>query len=843
MTEGSCHLGSSAYHNCDFVKISSPFVCKVIRHIRELEAKTELWFRQFTASVHSETQEISQSSENANGNAERYVTPAKNKTMQTLSSDQTSPNLCVKGFGLDGTEHDQTTTLHEQAREVLSEIIDLMKQLEAECQKTNDALKTERERVATLGNKIDQLSLWWLQELPEAVQKEYEVCSQDLSELQWHVEVKAYHLKNLQNQVTDADILNRRLQEEINLMKKLEYQLEEKLDFEQNIINDIVPNQREVTEIFNKFDLDLNKAQQDFDDTSTKAQLQQKAMHEELASIGSKTTELHKDIINAKARFNVYTTRESEAQDQLVEAEKLYNQLINASTGLEQQKSIRVDNVKRLKIKYAEKQTAISILTESCSELTQTLKDRTRIGNSELSEQQKELDRKLNELKHLENKNKELELEIEIFNNDIKESRQERNKMKKEIRQIQEALKINNGKLNTMKKQLTQVERTQNAVRAKLLMLTKTLADQEDQLKGEIGKLKKKIKEVMVLRTKLQAKAKQEAEGLVRVKNSANKKKESVLKKVTQAEKIVEDIEVSFKELQARHQNDNETFMTLSKKLNEFEENQQSITENLETEKKDLQKQLTDGQKEYLDSFNQLNDTLRRNERMQEDFLQKQTLKTILLKEIEKYKNSIAELQPVLDVVEFKHSNAANIITKFKTELEMANKRKARMEEEHRKLIRDRKEKRQEVRVKLALALMENANRTEEYQQLQHTYAGTKNKLADIYDDRQKTEVRIKDYLQLSALQTRMHKALVDYSKQRGLYSQAGLAVSQALSRDNAQKIIAVQGEMSKSIQRISAFLQSLADSCETKEDTANKQCNQDGVIKDKKSHAVQITV
>ncbi|XP_067887877.1 coiled-coil domain-containing protein 178 isoform X12 [Heterodontus francisci] len=744
MTEGSCHLGSSAYHNCDFVKISSPFVCKVIRHIRELEAKTELWFRQFTASVHSETQEISQSSENANGNAERYVTPAKNKTMQTLSSDQTSPNLCVKGFGLDGTEHDQTTTLHEQAREVLSEIIDLMKQLEAECQKTNDALKTERERVATLGNKIDQLSLWWLQELPEAVQKEYEVCSQDLSELQWHVEVKAYHLKNLQNQVTDADILNRRLQEEINLMKKLEYQLEEKLDFEQNIINDIVPNQREV---------------------------------------------------------------------------------------------------KRLKIKYAEKQTAISILTESCSELTQTLKDRTRIGNSELSEQQKELDRKLNELKHLENKNKELELEIEIFNNDIKESRQERNKMKKEIRQIQEALKINNGKLNTMKKQLTQVERTQNAVRAKLLMLTKTLADQEDQLKGEIGKLKKKIKEVMVLRTKLQAKAKQEAEGLVRVKNSANKKKESVLKKVTQAEKIVEDIEVSFKELQARHQNDNETFMTLSKKLNEFEENQQSITENLETEKKDLQKQLTDGQKEYLDSFNQLNDTLRRNERMQEDFLQKQTLKTILLKEIEKYKNSIAELQPVLDVVEFKHSNAANIITKFKTELEMANKRKARMEEEHRKLIRDRKEKRQEVRVKLALALMENANRTEEYQQLQHTYAGTKNKLADIYDDRQKTEVRIKDYLQLSALQTRMHKALVDYSKQRGLYSQAGLAVSQALSRDNAQKIIAVQGEMSKSIQRISAFLQSLADSCETKEDTANKQCNQDGVIKDKKSHAVQITV
>lgn len=38
-----------------------------------------------------------------------------------------------------------------------------------------------------------------------------------------------------------------------------------------------------------------------------------------------------------------------------------------------------------------------------------------------------------------------------------------------------------------------------------------------------------------------------------------------------------------------------------------------------------------------------------------------------------------------------------------------------------------------------------------------------------------------------------MHRALVEFFKQRGLYNQAGLAHFQAASQENAQKILAVQ--------------------------------------------------
>ncbi|XP_069777726.1 coiled-coil domain-containing protein 178 isoform X2 [Narcine bancroftii] len=826
--EVSWQLQSSTCHHYDWVKTSLPFICKVIHHVHELEEKTEIWFRQFTASVKSETQARNQSSDKLNENSQ---------------SDLTFTNPCIRDVHFERTEHDQTTTLHEQARMVLSEITGLMEQLETECQKTNEGLKMERERVTTLEKNIDQLSLWWMKELPEAVQKEYEVYSQEIYELELHVESKTSHLQKLQNQVNNASILNQRMQEEINLVKKLEDHLKEKLDLERKTINDIVPNQKELTEIYKKVGSDLKKVQLDFDDLTTEAWFEQNTMHKELLSIENKTAQLNKDIIRGKTMFEMYTTQEQKIRDQLGEAEKSYESLTNELIDLEVEKNVNENKIKQLKPEVANKYAEITILRKSCIQIEQTIEDETQIGNSELSHQQKELDRKLQELMNLESINKELELDIEIFNSNIKESRQARSKMRKEMRQIQKAVKLNSDKLTSMKKQLSQVEKTLNAVRTKLVTLKKTISDQEDQLKDQTVKLKKKIKDEMIQLTKLQDKVKLDAAELTQFKENSNKKKKRALNKVVQVEKVVENIETKFKELEALYLNLHEVFLMLNNKLNELKESQESLTKHHENEKRDLQNELTDDQNEYLDCFNLLNYILRNMDTLQENILQKQTLRTMLLKDTEKYKNIIEDLQSILDLVEFKHSSATNLISNFKSELAFAEKRLTIMEEGDRKLLHERREKRKEVRAMLASALIENGNRTAEYKQLQGTYLDTKSKLADTYYERLKTEECIKDYLQLSALHTRMHKALVDYSRQRGLYSQAELATFQALSRENAQKIIAVQGEMSKSIQRMSTFLQSLTDTCEPKEDTENKQCNQGGIIKDKKCHAVQVMV
>ncbi|XP_069777729.1 coiled-coil domain-containing protein 178 isoform X5 [Narcine bancroftii] len=682
--EVSWQLQSSTCHHYDWVKTSLPFICKVIHHVHELEEKTEIWFRQFTASVKSETQARNQSSDKLNENSQ---------------SDLTFTNPCIRDVHFERTEHDQTTTLHEQARMVLSEITGLMEQLETECQKTNEGLKMERERVTTLEKNIDQLSLWWMKELPEAVQKEYEVYSQEIYELELHVESKTSHLQKLQNQVNNASILNQRMQEEINLVKKLEDHLKEKLDLERKTINDIVPNQKELTEIYKKVGSDLKKVQLDFDDLTTEAWFEQNTMHKELLSIENKTAQLNKDIIRGKTMFEMYTTQEQKIRDQLGEAEKSYESLTNELIDLEVEKNVNENKIKQLKPEVANKYAEITILRKSCIQIEQTIEDETQIGNSELSHQQKELDRKLQELMNLESINKELELDIEIFNSNIKESRQARSKMRKEMRQIQKAVKLNSDKLTSMKKQLSQVEKTLNAVRTKLVTLKKTISDQEDQLKDQTVKLKKKIKDEMIQLTKLQDKVKLDAAELTQFKENSNKKKKRALNKVVQVEKVVENIETKFKELEALYLNLHEVFLMLNNKLNELKESQESLTKHHENEKRDLQNELTDDQNEYLDCFNLLNYILRNMDTLQENILQKQTLRTMLLKDTEKYKNIIEDLQSILDLVEFKHSSATNLISNFKSELAFAEKRLTIMEEGDRKLLHERREKRKEVRI------------------------------------------------------------------------------------------------------------------------------------------------
>uniref|UniRef100_A0A3B5AK25 Si:dkeyp-7a3.1 n=1 Tax=Stegastes partitus TaxID=144197 RepID=A0A3B5AK25_9TELE len=85
------------------------------------------------------------------------------------------------------------------------------------------------------------------------------------------------------------------------------------------------------------------------------------------------------------------------------------------------------------------------------------------------------------------------------------------------------------------------------------------------------------------------------------------------------------------------------------------------------------------------------------------------------------------------------------------------------------------------------------------------------------------------DYTQLSLLQKRMHKALVKYSEQRSLYSQAELDRCQALSQETDQKIKTAQEGLSEEIQLISALLQSLTDDSTTTDDAGvNKQASPD---------------
>ncbi|NXW04345.1 CC178 protein, partial [Fregetta grallaria] len=209
--------------SCAFVNTPLPCINKVISHIQELELKMEKCFQQVHLWLKM-----------ANIFLNLCVSSVKLKDTYILNVIFfTIKSSCLQEGG-------KILTLKQQTEALLLEVIELIKWLEADREKAEKALELEKQRRKKLGLKIDCMSLWRLQQLPAAVQKEYDMCVQDTLELQWHFDCKSHQLRQVQNQILKTETVNRKIQEDIDFMKKHSPLLEEKLNLEGEAVKDVL---------------------------------------------------------------------------------------------------------------------------------------------------------------------------------------------------------------------------------------------------------------------------------------------------------------------------------------------------------------------------------------------------------------------------------------------------------------------------------------------------------------------------------------------------------------------------------------------------------------------------
>ncbi|KAM6103919.1 coiled-coil domain-containing protein 178 isoform 1-T1 [Theristicus caerulescens] len=164
----------------------------------------------------------------------------------------------------DSTEPSQvgkTLTLKQETETLLLEVTELIKWLEADREEAEKALELEKERRKKLGMKIDCVSLWRLQQLPAAVQKEYKMCVQDTLELQWHFDCKTCQLQQVQNQILKTETVNRKIQEDTDFMKKHSPLLEEKLNLEGEAVKDVLLAYEKTSKVYSDVHCELMEIQ------------------------------------------------------------------------------------------------------------------------------------------------------------------------------------------------------------------------------------------------------------------------------------------------------------------------------------------------------------------------------------------------------------------------------------------------------------------------------------------------------------------------------------------------------------------------------------------------------
>ncbi|XP_052644524.1 coiled-coil domain-containing protein 178 isoform X2 [Harpia harpyja] len=546
-------------------------------------------------------------------------------------------------------EDGKTLTLKQETEALLLEVTELIKRLEADREEAEKALELEKQQRKKLGMKIDCMSLWRLQQLPAAVQKEYETCVQDTLELQWHFDCKSHQLRQVQNQILKIETVNRKIQEDIDFMKKHSPLVEEKLNLEGEAVKDALLAYEKTSKIYSDVRCELMEIQRTIKRIDEESEKKIQSMYEKIEYAEMLSSQYKNKLKHSEFIWTEYCMKLKETEEKIIKDEKHLEELVEQKAEIQEDAKCWNSKIEDLNNKIAAQGDESVKISDAYSEVIKAVEELKSTKESDLQN------------------------------------------IKQKILNINEALD--------------------------------SLKCENEELEGE------------------------NEEFLQKFGNSSRKKK--------------------------AYQSEVET---ICKSMCKIEQQIERLNEDL------CNAELSYSEKK----------------RKYEDLKKTKTAEEI------SYKNSEWNLK---------------------------------------KEIQDQKGVWKATQAALEQIMKENLWLAQEYQIFQNYYLNSKEDLTELYDNRIRVEAAIRDHQQLRALQRRLRGALVARWSRRGLSIQAGLARIQAASQENAQKILAVQGELSKAIQHITAFLRSLTDGSPTTDNNANNQCILDAETKDKKSHTVQITV
>ncbi|XP_063779738.1 coiled-coil domain-containing protein 178 isoform X2 [Pseudophryne corroboree] len=812
--------------SCELVNTPLPCVNKAIHHIEKLEVKIKEWFLQNEGIPQKKSIKWASSESGIDG-------------VRDITAESTV--LHITGVGL--IDKGEDFPLKQYTEDVISEVIQLIWRLEVDHQEAEEALKLEKKRKQGLTTQIDTLSQWKLSTLPEAVQKEYDACAEDLSELQWHVFCKKQELENAQDKAAKTEAVNVKLKKEIDFIRKQRPLLEQKLNHEGDATSRIQQAQSEATRLLNAAEVKLEASRMSFEKVTAEANRERSDMAAKVGEVKRTLQVCRGNLQNAE---NIWTECTSDLLDtdrKIEDGKMLYSELLNEKQQVTESETSWNQQVTDLKYELDDQEKKYTDLTNIYSRLSQEMEIMEADFQTRLSDLEQQLHEKLHTLRDLEYENKTLTLENEDISTKISNSYRMRSKLEADIQRMQKSLVRKEEQTNDVLKELAKVSVQHTASKAKLIELEEQLSKEETRLKALVDTLRKRIieevKSGQVTLARINAMMAERQQ-----KQEENRKiKAELVKKVEEVEQPLAQLEAELIKLTHLYNKKSEELRMVRQQKQQCDKEFSLESQELEHQKKNLQQQLHTTQMQISEVSGQLKNTMEHTEKCQKSTCDLIQYGNIIGNTIKATENAIAKLQQNSNIQELKLNNVKDTSEYLLKEIDMSTQHMNARKRDYDLQMKIRQEAQKQSLGALQAALDENAALVKEYQTLQTSYLDEKDKQLGIFESRLSMEATVRDYLQISVLQSRMHQALVEFFKQQGLYNQAGLARFQAASQENAQKILDVQEEMSKTIQHISAFLTSVTDGSPREDSKENKQSIWHAETKDRESHTVHITV
>lgn len=803
--------------SCELTKASSPCVNKAVSHLELLQNVIEDWFKrkeEETSREPSVEREPSKKELRFSRDATfRTIHSAGSSRYSARTVEQAPSGLSIQGVGMtrdeqeDGVESSKSVPFLG-AEDVIDEVMTLLARLENDRQETDAAHEREKERVMRLASKIDSHCQRRITELPAVVQKEHEESIMDLNELQWHVSYSSRNEERIKGRVDIAEVLNKRLKEDIEFVKKHIPLVEEKLELELEAMSKIRNAQTDTDQELDVTITRQNKTEAKSNEAIQKAETERGHIKHELDTVKDALSNINEELSEAKMTFNAYSHQINDMQQQLKDNEQELKVLAVKNENAKVAEEMQGAKVRDIQSKIMETESDHAKLEAENQQLTNELNARkTQYGNT-IRELELAIKGRDNKLRLVSRKNQEVEMEVQDLMDKMSDCQRQKVSDEKNVARIHKEMQKVQQQMNVTIDEYSRVAGINVNIRETLVNEQEKTFKMEESLKITAETLKRQVKDEVHTRTVMASRITADTRDLQKSrvevrekKNKAAKVADEVLTAVTGVRQKVETLRGAKKE---KVQKKRELSARREETVKQKEESTKRFNERLE-QIGPHHRQLTD---ELLTVNKRLDHIEWKSDVMTNKMGDMDKSQGLMDRLVNNTTDAIVKLEDDFKEVNIQLEAQQKMEDSLRIQYNEVLGRVRSNEASHRTLIEERKKVLRELENQKTKSIKENTELASRYRTSQNDYMTLKDKLMNNYEDRVKVENAIKDSRQLQALQVRMHSAMLEYYKYRGLYNTSELARMEDLSFSNSKKVTDLQENMDQALKNITNFLQ-----------------------------------
>ncbi|XP_027877273.1 coiled-coil domain-containing protein 178 isoform X1 [Xiphophorus couchianus] len=806
---------------CALLNTPSPCASSAICHIQDIRSRLKIWFQKPRICRPEIDPDNPQNSETVR---------LQGLSLKVLDSDST--DLYVEGIAITARGY-QKSPLQKKIEDVLSEVMHLVERLEADRQFAEEALQKEKRIRSALVSKTDGISLWKLSEHPAIIQKEHEACSRDIAELKWQLKLENQKVDEVQEKLLQAELLNQKLQEDIEFARNQIPIVTENIDRQKGVIHLLGIAQAEADDIQASTKQDLLQIEMELRKMETEADLERMAhehRHEEkLHELDDRLKELNRLKMHKKNLL----TGIKKTKETILHKEKKQRELVTRLPEIAKLEKMEEDKISHLNLEIENKVKINQQLGGKLMSIKAKYETRNSICKAELTFTTAHLHSRNEALEALLKENKDYEQKIDDYKTKICKSEKDVKQMRAETKLMLQKITDDDEHWEKAKEELTEVTEQNSNAKAKLdfqeslivkedhdaMIFIESLRKELTHRLSTIENLKRQVAEINLELKEHEERSQLTNRGLQKEFDESYSATQALEAKVKRMKELVEN----FEKIQSEHE---EALADLEKDTRL---------------KRDQLKAATDLHggtlKRIKDNNARCTVLMNKSKEYQESS-----------HEMEKYTEDIpkiiAELEKDLDVVDFKNKSAAHTVSTLQSDINNWQLRTQRLERTSLAHLKERRKLAQDTKGLLEVERAENERLAIEYKGLKKMLLEARQESVSVLRVKNHAHKRCSYYTELSLLQKRMHKVLVKYLEQRSLRFLVDLEECQTVARKTSQKITTAQGKLSKEIQLLSAFLQSVRESSTTtKNAEKSKQTSPDASEVNEQKPPVQVAV